>query len=443
VKRYALSRGTLSLLTAAVSFPVLQIVTPIPGQTEAAVMAFAFALLAGGMMFFAVSTIKTPAILAFLAVTLLAGMVIRTLSLTESNNTDYLYCLKPWAEDFRVNGWQAIIHTRSDYNMPYLYIIGTIARVPMNDLYLYKLVSVIFDCGIVVAGLRLAQVFSFGEMRKAVLGGALFLTPTVWLNSAFWAQCDAIYAFFCLLAFVFILEDRPVLSAVSAAVAFSFKLQTVFILPIFAVLWMVKRVKWWREILVFIGTFFATILPAWLMGRPLSSILEIYGNQTQIYADRLNLNSPSAYALLGEDTSQLSAQAYSTIFNAGLILAACFLGALLLTAWLYRDRIGNRALFLFALAMVIGIPWLLPTMHDRYFYLADIFCVILAVMIPQKWYFAPFCVIASYSGYHAFLFRRFIFYFGHQIPALLMLFLMGSAVILLLSELKGEDSWAL
>ena len=430
MRNYTLSRVPLSLVFAGVLFGVLWAASPVPERAEMVFMAAAFALLGGAVLYFASGHIGTPAVLAFLIMALTAGLVLRTLCLTQSNNTDYIYCLRPWAQDFRDNGWKAIVHTWSDYNVPYLYIIGVIARIPMNDLYLYKLVSVIFDCGIVIAGLRLARGFSLGEVRKGVLGAALFLAPTVWLNSSFWGQCDSIYVSFCLLAMVFLLEEKPALSVAMAAVAFSFKLQTVFFLPVFLVCWMGKRVRWQREIPVFIGTFFATILPAWLMGRPLGSILMIYSNQTQTYASRLNLNSPSAYALL------TTAEPHDILFNAGLLLAFCYLGALLLLAWLKRGQTGNRALFLFALAMVIGIPWLLPSMHDRYFYLADIFCIVLAVLVPEKWYFAPFCVFCSYAGYHAYLFGRYIDHAGLAAPSLLMLFLLGGAVVLLLSELR-------
>jgi Gpi18-like mannosyltransferase len=438
VRRNPLSDAAAVIVFAAVTYAVLMAVSPISVRGEAVLMAASMALLAGGVIFYAGRFIKDPAVLGILATALLAGMVIRTWSLTESNNTDYLYCLKPWVEDFRENGWGAIAHTWSDYNMPYLYIIGGIARVPVNDLYLYKLVSIIFDCGIAAAGVRLATHYNLSGLRRSVLGGALFLAPTVWLNSSFWGQCDSIYAFFCLAAFILVLKDKPAFAAASAAIAFSFKLQTVFILPIFIILLMTKRVKWWREASVFLGTFFLTVLPAWLMGRPLPSILKVYSNQTVYYKDRLNLNSPSAYALLGENLT-FTVRQREIFFNAGLIFAFLFLSVLLMIAWLNRDRIGDKTLFLFALAMVIGIPWLLPTMHDRYFYLADIFCVILAVMMPKRWYFAPFCILASYSGYHAFLFRTFIFWTGHQIPGLLMLFLAGSAVVLLLSELRKAE----
>ncbi|MCL1806099.1 MAG: glycosyltransferase 87 family protein [Oscillospiraceae bacterium] len=403
---------------------------PSPERAEKLFMAAAFALLAGGVLFFAAGHIQTIPALAFFIAALVGGMIIRTLSLTQFYQTDYLYCLGPWAQDFRVWGREAINLTRSDYNMPYLYIVGVISKISLNDLYLYKLVSVIFDCGLVLAGLRLANRFSMGQIRKSVLGAALFLAPTVWLNSAYWGQCDAVYAFFCLMALVYALEKRPSLSAVMAAIAFSFKLQTIFFLPVFIVLWMVKRVRWWREIPVFLGTFAALFLPAWVLGRPLSDMILVYANQSSQYSHRLNLNSSSAYALLGVN------EPHTILFTAGLVLAFCYLAALMMIAWVYRDRMSDRALFFFVLAFVIGIPWFLPSMHDRYFYLADIFCVVLAVMIPEKWVFAPFCIIGSYAGYHAYLFGQHLNHIGLAGPSLLMLFLLGSAVMLLLNELK-------
>ncbi|MDR1692015.1 MAG: hypothetical protein LBR72_01525 [Oscillospiraceae bacterium] len=409
---------------------ILFAVSPVPERGEAAVMAAAFGLLGGLLIFSFCGEVRPPAVLIFFAGAVAAGMVLRTVSLTQSNNTDYLSCLQPWARDFRELGWKAIVETWSDYNMPYLYIIGLIARVPMNDLYLYKLVSVLFDCGLVLMALRLSSRFRLGSLRKMALGAAVFLAPTVWLNSSFWGQCDSIYVFFCLSAFTFALEDKPGLSVAAAAVAFSFKLQTVFFLPIYLVLWIGKRVKL-RQIPVFLAVFVGMYLPAWALGRPFADIVRIYARQSSQYANRLNLNSPSAYALLN------ASEPHDILFGAGLVMAFLFLGMLVLFAWLRRDRLSDRTLLLITLAMVLGIPWFLPSMHDRYFYLADIFCLFVAVLIPEKWYFAPFCVLSSYAGYHAFLFGAYIPYFGLQIPSLIILFLTGSAVYMVSQALTG------
>ncbi len=422
-------RALYAAVVAAGLFILLLVMSPVPERGQAVVMAAAFALLGGLLMYCFCQSARPPAVLIFFAAAIAAGMVLRTLSLTQSNNTDYLSCLQPWAQGFRDNGWKYIVETWSDYNMPYLYIIGTIARVSMNDLYLYKLVSVIFDCGLVVMVMRLSERFDFGSVRKAVLGAAVFLAPTVWLNSSFWGQCDSIYVFFCLAAFVFALEQKPNLSVAMAAVAFSFKMQTIFFLPIYLVLWMKKRVRL-KQIPVFLGVFVGLYLPALALGRPFADIVTIYARQSSQYSNRLNLNSPSAYALIR------AGEPHNILFGAGLLLAFLFLGFLLLLAWLKRDRLNDRTLLLLTAAMVLGIPWLLPSMHERYFYLADIFCIFLAVLIPEKWYFAPFCVLCSYAGYHAFLFMEFIPYIGLQIPSLIVLFLAGSAVFMTYQELR-------
>lgn len=418
-----LERALYAAVVTVGMFILLLAVSPIPERGEAVVMATAFALLGGYLMYAFCGSARPPAVLIFFAAALAAGMVLRTISLTQSNNSDYLSCLQPWAQDFRDNGWKAIAGTWSDYTMPYLYIIGLIARVPMNDLYLYKLVSVIFDCGLVLMALRLSNRFTMGSVRKTFLGAAVFLAPTVWLNSSFWGQCDSIYVFFCLAAFVFALEEKPNLSVAMAAIAISFKFQAIFFFPIYLVLWMKKRVRL-KQVPVFLGVFVGLYLPAWALGRPFVDIVKVYARQSSQYSHRLNLNSPSAYALIQ------ASEPHNVLFGAGLLLAFLFLGFLLLLAWLKRDKLNDKALFLLAASMVLGIPWLLPSMHDRYFYLADIFCVFLAVLIPEKWYFGPFCVFCSYAGYHAFLFQQFIPYLGLQIPSLIVLFLAGSAVFM-------------
>ena len=407
--------------------------TAAPVVNEAILMSAIFAFLAGVMLFFASGRIKKPSLLILVGAAILAGMVIRTISLAQWDNGDYRWCLRPWVQDFRVRGWDALVNTRSDYNVVYLYIVGLISRIPVSDLYLYKLVSILCDCGIAMLGLRLACTFKLGDMKKVFASAALFLAPTVWLNSSFWGQCDAVFAVFCLLALVFILEKKPPFAAAAAAVALSFKLQAIFLLPIFIVLCIAKRVRWWSEVQIFIGTFFVTILPAWLMGRPLWSILSIYGDQTKNYASRLNWNSTSMYALIPDQSPEET----KGLLYAGIILAFCLVGALALLAWHNRTKLTDKVIFLFAVVMVIGIPWLLPKMHDRYFFLADIFCVFLAVMIPEKWFFGPLCVFASYAAYRNFLFMPYTPDTSYiAVGSVIMMFLLGSSIALLVSELK-------
>ena len=60
---------------------------------------------------------------------------------------------------------------------------------------------------------------------------ALF-APSVVINSGAWAQCDSIYAAFCLGSLYFLLRAKPWWASIFFAIALSFKLQAMFFLPV-------------------------------------------------------------------------------------------------------------------------------------------------------------------------------------------------------------------
>ena len=62
---------------------------------------------------------------------------------------------------------------------------------------------------------------------------AVLLSPIVFLNSAAWAQCDAIYSDFALLAILHLERKQYTRAMCFLGVSFAFKLQAVFVLPIF------------------------------------------------------------------------------------------------------------------------------------------------------------------------------------------------------------------
>ena len=117
---------------------------------------------------------------------------------------------------------------------------------------------------------------------------AVLFLPTVIVNSSMWGQCDSIYAAFGLLALYFALRDKYVLSVALAAVAFSFKLQIIFLLPIYAVFLFTGRIRF--RLLVF-RLYTWLFAPAALMGRPILDSVLIYTNQVKTYSKHLTLNA--------------------------------------------------------------------------------------------------------------------------------------------------------
>ena len=108
---------------------------------------------------------------------------------------------------------------------------------------------------------------------------------------------------------------------------------------------------------------------------------------------------------------------------------------LLAVAWVNRERLGDRAVIALALLFAIGIPFLLPHMHDRYFYAADILSVVLAYAMPALWLAAPLTQFASLLGYHAYLKMRYLLPMRYGSAALILSFAL--AMIGLLASVSG------
>ena len=177
-------------------------------------------------------------------------------------------------------------------------------------------------------------------------------------------------------------------------IAFSFKLQTVFVLPLWGGLWLLRRVRF-RELLWFPAAYAATCVPALLLGKPLGDILGVYFGQAAEYSGYLNLNAPNMYALIPHGAEVNTALAARLGILAAFALAAAVLAALLV----FRRQADDRALLAAAVVLAIGVPFLLPHMHERYFFLADVLALAWACAFPRSAPCALLVELASLGAY--------------------------------------------
>lgn len=332
---------------------------------------------------------------------------------------DYQDFLTKWVAYYRDNGgFLALRESVGNYNIPYLYFLALFSYLDIKDLYLIKLLSVFFDVVLAWAALRLAARFTDSPARRLSCFIAVLYLPTVFLNGSVWGQCDSTYAALALLGVCLALEDRPVLSMVCAALSFGFKLQAVFILPVYAVLWMYGKFNW-KHFLVFPLTYVLLVLPAVLLGRPFLDTLTLYLRQTGSIGDALNYNSSSIFAFFRNISDAALAS------KLGVIAAFALMGLILAAAWLNRARLSDRAVLGAALLFAIGIPFLLPHMHERYFFVADILAVVLAFSCPEFAVTAVLTQFASLLGYHAYLKMRYLLPMRYGSCALVLAFILS------------------
>ena len=191
---------------------------------------------------------------------------------------------------------------------------------------------------------------------------------------------------------------------VCAALSFGFKLQAVFILPVYAVLWMYGKFNW-KHFIIFPAAYIVLVLPAVLLGRPFIETVTLYFGQTGSIGSGLNYNSPSVYAFF---QYTLPEQYNALASRCGIAGAFVYMAAVLLVCFVKRRQLSDDAVLGAAVLLAIGIPFLLPHMHDRYFFCADILSLVLAFAAPWSTAAALLVQFASLLGYHAYLKMRYL-----------------------------------
>ncbi|MDR1774759.1 MAG: hypothetical protein LBR30_07860 [Clostridioides sp.] len=371
---------------------------------------------------------KTVICLAMIAV---IGICIRIRFLSYESS-DYLIFLREWVKNFRGTSFTEGFNSyKGDYPPLYIYILYIISMLPKNfELYSIKLVSIFFEFVTAFA------IFNIGRKNSTIIGLIGFfvtvLFPTFWLNSAKWCQCDSIYTSFCVLSFMFALDGKSARSVLMAGIAFAFKLQTVFYLPILFVFLLNKKIKF-RHLFLLVVPYILSIIPVCLIGWPLRRVLTIYISQAGEYNDRLTYNAASLFSIMPNMYILERLRPFLPI------LAFVWTVALFIVAIVFRNKLNKKIISIFALLFTLGIPWLLPYMHDRYFYLAEVFSIIFIMFYIKLW-FAPFLtMVGSLSGYVIYLYGKLQFRDSPGIFAMLYENLLLICVILLFYELKNKD----
>ncbi|WP_433062433.1 glycosyltransferase 87 family protein [Dactylosporangium sp. CS-033363] len=347
--------------------------------------------------------------------------VVARAQLVHHQTYDFRGFLLPWWTFIdQHGGYRALQYKFSDYNVPYLYIMVALHAVaPHHPLAAIKVVSAGFDLVLAALMYLLIKYRRPGYRLAGAAALTVLLLPTVIMNGSLWAQCDAIYTAFLLGGMYSLIKRRPWLACTLFGVAYAFKQQAMFLFPILLVL-ALRRELPWRALVAAPAAFLLLDVPALIIGRPIGELLTIYTSQVGGY-QQLALNAPSLYALLPAEL------AVDEIRTAGI----CFAGAvvlLLVTAIAAsRQRLTPQRLVVAATLFAIAVPFLLPAMHERYFYAGDVLSVAVAFLAPRKLWFVPLLTqYASATTYAPFLFGAKAA--SPQVPALVML-----AVVLVLA----------
>lgn len=327
----------------------------------------------------------------------LIGVIIR-FALKDVVSEDYVLHLQPWYDEIREHG---ISRQIGDYNLLYQMMIWVMTKFKVPSLYAYKLCSGFFDIFMAMTAFAAVQRLT-GRVEKAALAYcAVWLSPIVFLNSAAWAQCDAIYSAFCLSA-VLALEYRKYnVSLILLGIAFAFKLHTVFILPLFLFVYCARREFSILRFALVPLSMMGISLPAVIYGRRcITEIFTIYANQTSSYQS-LSLNYPSPWLFLcqARDIDQ-----YNCMKLPAICVSVCIL-ALIMFWWLQKGyKAEGKNLYIMAYLLTYTCVFFLPSMHERYGFLYEVLAIILAAVMPKTAPLSVGLICISMCTYGSFLF---------------------------------------
>lgn len=316
---------------------------------------------------------------------------------------DYKMFFEPWVATLREAGGGirglAAEFEYVDYTTPYLFILSCISICPfLNTLLLMKIVSIFFD--FVAAFAVMAIVYDRKKsMTYGVIGYGIFLmAPTILTNGAMWAQCDIIFTSFILWSLYFLLKDKPVPAMAFYGVAFAFKLQTLFLAPLYVILWMKGKVKL-KHFLFLPLMYFIGIIPSLIAGKSLWELISVYFFQANgamdIYA--LSHKFPNIYQLIGTDTFLFE---YA---DAGIWLT---LGALMLLLYTFARleyELDSVMLLRMGMFLTMTVVFFLPHMHERYAILVDVLAIVYVFFDSKGFYVPVITLLCSFAGYTVYL----------------------------------------
>ena len=324
------------------------------------------------------------------------GLLLRILFLPAKTLDMDSYLL--WYNYIVKNGLGSIGSDYFGYNPPFIYLLAlaTLTRSFLHPVIAIKLIPFTFD---ILSAIFVYQIIRTQEPEgtKPLFAALIFwITPTITINSSFWGQTDALYTSFLLLTTLLIIKEKPIFALLAFGVAFSIKAQAIFFAPILAILFLKKKIPF-KAFLIFPFIYAVSFIPAVIAGRPIATLFSTYGGQAETFASA-SKNAANPYFFVTE-------QGYLTAFYLGLGIAAILITGWILIYGFKKYEVTRSSLILTSLTSLAMAPYLLPKMHDRYFYPADVFSIVFTFFFPKFWFVPIAYQIVSFLSYLPYLFN--------------------------------------
>lgn len=332
------------------------------------------------------------------------GALMRLVTRNFVSEDAYNYLLG-WYDDIKnAGGFKALSEQVGNYNVLYQTLIALFTYLPIPALFAYKGLSIIFD--LMLSLLIGYIVYKESASEKAFDLGAIafsivWISPVVLFNSSLWAQCDSIYAFFTVLSIYLLYKEKNIPAFVFYGVALAFKLQAVFALPFFVLIYFYKKSFSIFNFLIVPAILWISSIPAIIAGRGIFTAFTLYLNQTNEYGCVI-MNYPSFVMTMAYDYMQ---KFYETATPIAFVIAIFALAFLMVAIIKLKPELTFENYILIALVMIFTAVFFMPAMHDRYGYVYEIIAIVYMFKNKKAVIPAILLILISTSTYSNFLFH--------------------------------------
>ncbi|MBU0278250.1 MULTISPECIES: hypothetical protein [unclassified Gemella] len=346
----------------------------------------------------------------FLSTVSIFALSIRLISIDYISG-DMKFFLLPWYyEAIRLGGIKSIGYEIGNYNIPYQFFISLLSSTSINPIIGYKLFSIFFDFILAIAMGILIMEFVEKEKIKyfTYMYSIVLLLPTIFFNSGFWGQADSIYVSFIIISLILFNKKKFNLSFLVLGIAFSFKLQTIFILPTFIYYYFINKkfsiIK--LGFFTFLGMYILCI-PGFIYGRSFLDPIKVYLGQTK--EPYIWINFPSLWSWIAPtyEASYIQTIRYISILLCGMVLLSGIY-------YIVKNNINinnNKVFMLLTIWTVYTCLIFLTGMHDRYGYLLDLLFIVILFLEKE---FAIFGIIPFFIGLITYV--NYLFFDSEYIP---------------------------
>ena len=307
---------------------------------------------------------------------------------------DYQECLSTWYAQLKEGGdLYALTGYEGNYNLPYATALLLLTYIPVEPIISIKMLSIVFD--FLSAGVLMKVVMECVQEKKEFYGlltyGLTLYAPFTVINSGYLAQSDGIYVSLALLSFWFIYKDKPVKGMIAFGCALCMKLQAIFALPILALLYWTKK-KFSALHLAWIPVTIQTLcIPAIIAGCGWDIAIKVYENFLGGY--------PYMYYFYPNVWTYFQDMPYYAFGKMAIFvtMVVLLLYCILVVQSKRKHTLTDYLEYFTWTAMTCAI--LLPCMHERYNYMAEILMIALSVLRPKMRVSALLLCLLSWQLY--------------------------------------------